>query len=65
MSAEDKRRYSVTLSNAYEKSLDSLIKKGLYIDHQDVIRAALRHLFQHHEEEAFSLKMIDAGSDFP
>ncbi len=51
-----KRRFSVTLTGSYEKALDLLVEKGLYIDHQDAIRDALRQLFQYHGIESFSEK---------
>jgi Arc/MetJ-type ribon-helix-helix transcriptional regulator len=51
-----KRRFSVTLTAAYIGALDRLVEEGLYIDHQDAIRDALRRLFQYHGIEAFSEK---------
>lgn len=50
----DKRRFSVTLTRPYIEALDSLVDEGLYIDHQDAIRDALRRLFQFHGMEPFS-----------
>jgi len=51
-----KRRFSVTLTATYIGALDRLVEEGLYIDHQDAIRDALRRLFQYHGIEAFSEK---------
>jgi len=55
----DKKRFSVTLTTAYAKALDRLVEEGLYIDHQDAIRDALRRLFEYHGLEPFS-KEADA-----
>ena len=54
VSDDDKKRYSVTLTNAYIAALDGLIEVGIYMDHQDAIRDALRRLFQYHGIEPFS-----------
>ncbi|MBA7643600.1 hypothetical protein ES703_51331 [subsurface metagenome] len=43
-----KQRFSVTLTGAYIDRLNLLVEKGLYLDHQDAVRDALRRLFQHH-----------------
>lgn len=53
----DKRRFSVTLTRPYIEALDSLVDEGLYIDHQDAIRHALRRLFQYHGMEKFLEKL--------
>jgi len=50
----NKRRFSVTLTTPYIEALDSLVEEGLYMDHQDVIRHALRRLFQYHGIESFT-----------
>jgi len=50
---EDKRRFSVTLTTPYIKALNQLVEEGLYMDHQDAIRHALRRLFQYHGIEPF------------
>jgi len=44
----DKRRFSVTLTGPYIEALNRLVEKGLYLDHQDAIRDALRRLFKYH-----------------
>ena len=54
VSDNDKKRYSVTLTTAYIRALDQLIEVGIYMDHQDAIRDALRQLFQYHGIEPFS-----------
>jgi Arc/MetJ-type ribon-helix-helix transcriptional regulator len=59
----DKKRYSVTLTTAYVKALDQLIEVGIYMDHQDAIRDALRRLFQYHGIEPFSEKETAAPSE--
>ena len=53
---DDKRRFSVTLTGPYIEALDRLVEEGLYIDHQDAIRDALRRLFRYHGMESFSEK---------
>lgn len=42
----DKKRFSVTLARPVLDELDLLVEAGSYIDQQDVIRDALRHLLQ-------------------
>jgi Arc/MetJ-type ribon-helix-helix transcriptional regulator len=46
----------VTLTAAYIGALDRLVEEGLYIDHQDAIRDALRRLYEYHGIEPFSEK---------
>jgi len=58
----EKRRFSVTLTKPYAEALDRLVEEGLYLDHQDAIRDALRRLFQYHGMEPFSEKeKADSG----
>ena len=59
----DKRRFSVTLTTAYVRALDRLVEEGLYIDHQDAIRDALRRLFEYHGLEPFSKEPEAAPSE--
>ena len=59
----DKKRYSVTLTTAYVTALNQLIEVGIYMDHQDAIRDALRRLFQYHGIEPFSEKEAVAPSE--
>ena len=56
MTNNAKRRFSVTLTKTYIVALNRLVEEGLYIDHQDAIRDALRRLFQYHGIEPFSEK---------
>lgn len=56
----DKKRFSVTLTTAYVEALDRLVGVGVYLDHQDAIRDALRRLFQFHGLEPFSEKVPEA-----
>ena len=56
MANNAKRRFSVTLTAAYIGALDRLVEEGLYIDHQDAIRDALRRLYEYHGIEPFSEK---------
>jgi len=60
----DKRRFSVTLTRPYIEALDRLVEEGLYIDHQDAIRHALRRLFQYHGMELF-LEKVGSETDSP
>jgi len=41
-----RRRFSVTLTPPYVERLNRLVEAGLFLDHQEVIRIALRRLFQ-------------------
>jgi len=61
VSDNDKKRFSVTLTTAYVRSLDQLVEVGVYLDHQDAIRDALRKLFQFHGMEPFSEKMPESA----
>jgi len=63
VSDDDKKRYSVTLTNAYVGALDRLVEVGIYLDYQDAIRDALRKLFQFHGMEPFSEKVPEALSE--
>ena len=58
----NKRRFSVTLTGPYIEALDSLVEEGLYIDHQDAIRDALRRLFVYQGIKPFSEKDSNAPS---
>ena len=58
----DKKRFSVTLTRSYIEALDRLVEEGLYIDHQDAIRHALRRLFQYHGMKPFLEKGHEADS---
>lgn len=62
VSDNDKKRFSVTLTTAYVGALDRLVEVGIYLDHQDAIRDALRRLFQFHGMEPFSEKQTDVPS---
>ena len=44
----NKKRFSVTLTQPYIDALDRLVTEGLYMDHQGGIRHALRQLFRFH-----------------
>jgi len=47
-------RISLTLTPVYLDALNRLVEKGLYLEPQDAVRAALRLLFQHHGIEPFT-----------
>ncbi len=55
-------RTSLTLTTVYVEALDKLVDDGLYIDHQDAIRDALRRLFRHHEIEQFTDKGVEPAA---
>lgn len=57
----DKERLSVTLMRTYKEIIDSLVDDGLYLDPQDVIRAALRIFFGLHGIEPFSQLIFPKG----
>ena len=52
-----KRRFSVTLTRPYIEALNHLVEEGLFIDHQDAIRHALRRLFQYQGIKPFTEKV--------
>jgi len=58
MSVEDKRRFSVTLTEPHIKDLNRYVEEGLYIDEQAAIREALRRLSRFHGFETFSDKEV-------
>ena len=50
----DKKRYSVSLTNAYILALDQLVEIGIYMEEQDAIRHALRRLFKYYGLDPFT-----------
>jgi len=46
-------RYSVTLTQPFMDGLDELVKRGLYLDAQNVIRESLRSTFEKHGVDPF------------
>ena len=63
MTPTNKKRFSVTLTKPYIEALNRLVDEGLYIDHQDAIRDALRRLFQYHKIEPFYFWKKDNGGE--
>jgi len=55
----DKKRISLTLTPIYVKALNQLVEKGLYLEPQVAIRAALRLLFQQHRIEPFFSGLVE------
>ncbi len=49
-------RIGLTLTKVYLDALDQLVDEGVYMEHQTVIRDAMRRLFQFHGIEPFSKK---------
>jgi len=60
---QDKKRFSVTLTGPYIDALDSLVKNGLYIDHQATIRDALRRLFRFHGIEPLYNELVKEAEE--
>lgn len=52
----------MTLTVPYIDALDHLVEEGLYIDHQDALRDALRRLFQYHGLAPFTDKGAEADA---
>ncbi|MBA7696471.1 hypothetical protein ES703_105119 [subsurface metagenome] len=44
-----KKRVAVSLTNFFIDGMDRLVAKGLYNEYQDIIRQALRDLFEKHK----------------
>jgi Arc/MetJ-type ribon-helix-helix transcriptional regulator len=44
-----RKRVDVTMANPYLSGMDLLIKDGLYENQSEIIKDALRRLFQHYE----------------
>jgi len=55
----NRKRIGLSLTPAYLEALKQLVEKGLYMEPQDAIRDAMRHLFQFHGIESFSEKDLD------
>lgn len=58
--AVEKKRINIILSRPYLDALDLLVKKGVYLERQVVIRAALRLLFNSHRIPPFDLREAEA-----
>lgn len=50
------KRYTVTLRGVYCENIEALVDQGVYNESQDVIRQALRLLFEHHGIKLFHHK---------
>jgi len=55
----------LTLTKVYVEALDQLVDEGLYMEHQDAIRDALRRLFQYHGIETFADKGAEPEAPAP
>jgi len=53
----------VTLTTAYVDALDRLKEEGVYLDHQDGIRDALRRLFRFHRIEPFYPELVEEAEE--
>ena len=58
MPNNEKRRFSVTLTEPYIAALNRLVEEGLYMDHQGGIRHALRRLFRFHGIEPLYNELV-------
>lgn len=56
-----KKRYSITLTDPFQRGLDELIELGLFIDHQHIIREGLRCIFERYGLKPFSYLVKEAG----
>jgi Arc/MetJ-type ribon-helix-helix transcriptional regulator len=54
-----RKRVDVTMANPYLSGMDLLIKDGLYENQSEIIKDALRRLFQHYEIPLVS-ELLDA-----
>lgn len=50
------KRYSVTLRGLYVYYLDRFVEQGVYHDEQDMLRAGLMLLLQHHGVDLYTKK---------
>ncbi|GAH98582.1 unnamed protein product [marine sediment metagenome] len=49
----EKTRNSITLPRTYQDALDKLASNGVFLDRQDVMRDALRDLFEKYKMAPF------------
>jgi len=61
--SNEKKRFSVTLTGPYIDALDSLVKEGIYMDHQGGIRHALRRLFRFHGIEPLYNELVKEAEE--
>ena len=54
------KRYSLTLRESYANALDKLVERGVYYEPQEVIREALRAMFDRYGIAPFK---IDEAED--
>ncbi len=52
----EKRRFSVTLTDAYVEGMDQLVEMGIYLDHQAMTRDVLRQLMKEYHISPFYLE---------
>lgn len=58
----EKKRISVTLTEAYLDALDILVKRGVYLGRGDIVLEALRNLLRQHGIEPFAEKVAEPES---
>ena len=61
MAINQKKRVGITMAEPYLEGMDLLIKDGLYETQEEIMKDALRRLFNHYEIHAVS----DACSNCP
>ncbi len=49
-----KKRLGITMANPYLKGMELLIKDGLYENQAEIVKDALRRLFNHYEIHSIS-----------
>jgi len=52
----ERERVSLTLTKPYTEALELLVKKGIYIERQPAVRAAIRLLMRRHGIPSFYLE---------
>ena len=54
MAVIQKKRVGITMANPYLEGMDLLIKDGLYESQAEIVKDALRRLFNHYEIHSIS-----------
>ena len=54
MTAAPKKRLQLTLASPYQEGINQLVKDGLYESRAEVVKDALRRLFNHYELSCIS-----------
>ncbi len=57
-----KTSFNLTLTRVYVAALDQLVRKGIYFDHLEAIRDAMRLLFQLYKIDPFYFDLDEEGA---